>query len=176
MKMIQTIGWGFGTMALALGVMLVAGCESDDSPVSRVEQQVTGNYPTRTRTFQGQEREVYMAARQALKAMGYRVTKGGPAEGFLDASSRVEPGDDASTSRQFGLHAEFQQGLDGKTTDVIVSMSETEAPDSPLLSGRAGSEVPLRDTPLYEVFFRGVQDALAQPDTRAGGIAAPVEK
>lgn len=156
--------------------LLLGACESDDSPVARVEQQVTGDYPTRTRNFPGDLPTVYAAARQAIKQMGYRVTKGGVREAYLDASSRVLPGDDASTWRQFGVHAEFQQSLDGKSTDVVVSMSETDAPNEPGMSSRSGSETPLRDTPLYEVFFRAIQDALGKPDTRGQTVGAPVER
>jgi hypothetical protein len=165
----------FLIIGACLGAILLAGCESDDSPLARVKEQVTGDYPARTQNFAGTPRAVYAAARQALKSMSYRFEKGGPAEGFLDAVSRPLPGDDPTAWRQIGIHAEFHASLDGKSTDVVVSMTDTIAPDNPSIAARSGTQTPLRDTPLYDVFFRAIQDALSQPDTKPAGVAAPVE-
>ncbi|HEY3758002.1 MAG TPA: hypothetical protein VGL42_17735 [Opitutaceae bacterium] len=169
------LGRTVGALAIAVFAFALTSCDSLDSSVTRVKEQVTGNYPTRTQNFAGAPRAVYAAARQTLKAMEYRFEKGGPAEGFLDALSRPLPGDDPTTWRQFGVHAEFHASLDRKSTDVVVSMTETEAPDQPGIANRSGTQVPLRDTSLYDVFFRGIQEALDQPDTKPAGIAAPIE-
>lgn len=164
-----------GAFAFAACAVLLTSCDSLDTSVTRVKEQVTGDYPTRTQNFVGTPRAVYAAARQTLKSMNYRFEKGGPAEGFLDAVSRPLPADDATTWRQYGVHAEFHASLDEKSTDVVVGMTETEAPDQPGIADRSGTQIPLRDTPLYGVFFRGIQEALNQPDTKPAAVAAPVE-
>jgi len=143
----------FGAMAL------LAGCESTDSPVERIREQVTGDYPTQMHTFAADEKTTYAAAKEALKAMDFHFTHGGPAQGIMHASSEIGPGDKFGTLHQFTLKANFQNNLDGKSTDVTVSMSETIADD---VNGKlgAGSEAPLRDTALYAVFFRNIELAL----------------
>lgn len=159
--------------ALAIAALL-AGCETD-SPLERVRQQVTGDYPSQTRNFAATEKATYVAARQALKALDFNFTRGGQAQGVMNARSAINPGDHVGTVHQFGLHAEFQTSLDGKSTDVRVTMTETQADD---VQGRLGpgSETPLRDTALYEAFFRDIQAALNQPDTTEAQVAAPVAK
>lgn len=153
---------------------LLAGCETE-SPIERVRQQVTGDYPSQHRTFQADERHTYAAARQALKALDFTFTRGGPAQGVMNAHSAINPGEHVGTVHQFGLHAEFQTGLDGKSTDVTVTMTETQADD---VNGKLGSgaETPLRDTSLYEAFFRSIQASLNQPDMTEAQVAAPVAK
>jgi hypothetical protein len=143
----------FGAMAL------LSGCASTDSPVERVRQQVTGDYPTQFRTFPADEKATFAAAKQALKAMDFHFTHGGPAQGIMHASSEIGPGDKFGTLHQFILQANFQTNLDGKSTDVTVSLTETIADD---VNGKLGqgSETPLRDTALYAVFFRNVELAL----------------
>jgi hypothetical protein len=142
-------------------VALLAGCESTDNPIERVRQQVTGDYPTQFRTFGADEKTTFTAAKDSLKAMGFHFTHGGQAQGIMHAASEIEPGEKMGTLHQFNLKANFQTNLDGKSCDVTVSLSESIADD---VGGKlgAGSEAPLRDTALYQVFFRGIDAALGQ--------------
>ena len=146
--------------------LLVAGCESTGGPIDRVRQQVTGDYPTQVRTFAADEKTTFAAAKQALKAMDFHFTHGGQAQGIMHAASEIEPGDKFGTLHQFGLKADFQTGLDGKTTDVTLTMTETIADD---VGGKlgSGSETPLRDTALAQVFLRNIEVALGQLDKKS---------
>jgi hypothetical protein len=155
---------------------LFAGCESSDNPIERVRQQVTGDYPTQFRTFPADEKTTFNAAKDSLKAMGFHFTRGGQAQGIMHAASEIEPGEKMGTLHQFNLTANFQTNLDGKSCDVTVSLTEAIADD---VGGKlgAGSEAPLRDTALYNVFFRDIDVALGQGDKQAQeerAIAAPV--
>jgi predicted nucleic acid-binding Zn ribbon protein len=140
-------------------VALLAGCESTDNPIERVRQQVTGDYPTQFRTFGADEKTTFNAAKVSLKGIGFHFTHGGQAQGIMHAASEIEPGDKFGTLHQFNLKASFQTGLDGKSCDVTVSLTETIADD---VNGKlgTGSEAPLRDTALYQVFFRGIEQAI----------------
>jgi hypothetical protein len=146
-------------LTIFAAMALLAGCESIDTAGERVRQQVTGDYPTQVHTFSADSKTTFAAAKQALKAMDFHFTHGGPAQGIMHASSTIEPGDKFGTLHQFTLKATFEHNLDGKSTDVTVSLTETIADD---VNGKLGqgSEAPLRDTALYAVFFRNVELAL----------------
>lgn len=144
----------FSLAALAL----LAGCADE---IEDVRQQVTGDYPVQTRTFAAPEPAVYAAARQALKDMDFRFTHGGVHQGLMEAASEIVPGEDVGSSQQFTLKANFSTGADGKSTDVTVEMTKVVEPDTENHQGQ-GVESPLRDTALYDAFFNGIQNDLAQ--------------
>jgi hypothetical protein len=89
--------------------------------------------------------------------MGYTFSRGGPAEGWLDALGPVLPGDAGENARQISLHAEFHAAEGG--TEVALNLKEI-IEDSSAHLGMA-TTTPLRDTPLYEVFFHAIQANLA---------------
>ena len=151
-------------MAAMAGVL--AGC--DDISETVRGDKLLGEPAPLTRTFMADPRATYAAARSAIKQMDYRVTGGGPAQGELRAVSPVGPGDDPGTAHQFTLRAEFHPTLDGTGTEVSVRMTEILESDSTHHQG-TGTEAPLRDTGLPQVFLDALQAALpAQTGSKQG--------
>jgi len=142
-------------LMVLLGALL-AGCES--MPDS-LRDKLPGGAPPQVRTFPADPRTTFNAARTALNQISYRFTGGGPAQGRMTAMSEVSPGDWPGSSHQFTLQAEFHQTLDASGTEVSVRMTEVIEADSTNHPGQ-GTEAPLRDTPLVEVFFHGIQQNL----------------
>ncbi len=136
-----------------LGVLLLGGCAVTDS----VRERIAADSPAHTRIFATEPRAAYAAMRASLTGMGYTFSRGGPAEGWLDALGPVLPGDAGENARQISLHAEFRAAEGG--TEVALSLKEI-IEDSSAHLGMA-TTTPLRDTPLYEVFFRAIQAHLA---------------
>ena len=133
-----------------------AGCED-------VADAVRSGLPLgtepRVQTFPADPRTTFEAARKAIDGMGYTFVRGGPAQGRLEAVSAVGQADVSGGSQQFTLRAEFHATLDGTGTEVSVRMTEIIEEDSERRAGQ-GTETPLRDTALYEAFFRRIQAAL----------------
>jgi len=146
--------------ALAAGLLL-AGCESMSDATSAVREKLSERAAPQTRTYPAAQRAVYDAARTAAEQMGYRFVRGGAATGVFEAISGVREGERVGSSRQLSLKAKLDPARDGGTA-VVVRITEIIESDS---SNRAGlaTETPLRDTPQYEVFFRGIEQALAAP-------------
>jgi hypothetical protein len=146
------------SLLCALGAAaLLAGC---DSTVEDVRGRLTGDGPSTTRTIPATEEVTYNAARAALKKMDFRFTHGGQKQGEVDGISEVSPGDDPGSAHQFGLKAHLEPTLDGTGTVVEVRLTEVIEQDSEHHQG-LGTEAPLRDTSLAEVFFRYIQENLA---------------
>jgi hypothetical protein len=149
------------TIAALCGALLLSGCESrlpDD-----VRTALAPREDPHVMTFQADQKAVYAAALSALKEMDYTFVRGGPAQGELVALSRIGEGDDAqgSSSRQISLKAHMTPSAE-TGTDVEVALTEIIEADSANEPGRA-TESPLRDTPLYDVFFKDIKKALADP-------------
>jgi hypothetical protein len=136
----------------------LSGCESLSDASTSVREKFAERAAPQTCSYPAAQRAVYDAARVAAEQMGYRITRGGAAQGTLEAVSSVRGGDRVGSSRQLALKAKLDASLDGGTT-VAVRMTEIIEADSSNRAGQA-TEAPLRDTPQYEVFFRGIEEAL----------------
>jgi hypothetical protein len=145
--------------ALCLSSAFLAGC---DSPVGdTVQSALSPRESPRTRVFQADGKATYEAAKAAAAELGYHYVKGGPAQGELVEMSDVSTGDDSSGSRQLSLKVTLTPA-DPSGTSVEVAFEEILESTSP--NGSAPSlatETPLKDTPLYEVFFRNLGKDLA---------------
>ncbi len=141
--------------------LILTGCESMSDATSAVRGKFAERAAPQTRTYPAAQRAVYDAARTAAEQMGYRFVRGGAATGVFEAISGVREGERVGSSRQLSLKAKLDPARDGGTA-VAVRITEIIETDS---SNRAGlaTETPLRDTPQYEVFFRGIEQALAAP-------------
>jgi hypothetical protein len=146
----------FAPVCLAL---LLAGCESGVS--DDVREALGPRESPRTRVFQADQKAVYAAARHAVDEMEFRFVRGGPAEGKLEAMSPVTAGDDPGSSRQISMKVSMEPAADSGTT-VEISLTEVLEEDSSNQPGMA-TQTPLRDTPLYQVFFKDIEAALEAP-------------
>jgi hypothetical protein len=138
---------------LLWGALLLGGCAMTDS----VRDRVADDSPAHSHVFAAEPRAAYASLRLALNEMGYKFSRGGPAEGWLDALSPILPGDAGENARQVSLHAEFQAVEGG--TEVRLTLKEIIEDSSEHLG--MATTTPLRDTPLYEVFFHAIQADLA---------------
>ena len=139
-----------------IAALFLAGCESDVS--ESVASALSPREAPRSRVFQADSKAVYPAARAALDEMGYRFEKGGPAEGKIEAISGISSGEDTGSSRQVSLKVHIEPTADA-SCEVTASFTEIIESDSSNQPGMA-TQTPLRDTPLYEVFFRNIQQGL----------------
>jgi len=155
-------------IAACLAATFLARCESDDFSDS-MHSVLSGREAPRSRVFQADQKATYEAAKAAVDQMGYRFLHGGPAEGKIDALSGISGGDDAGSSRQISMKVRMENSQDSGTT-VTVSFSEILEADSSNQPGMA-TETPMKDTPLYEVFFRNLQQALQAPPTALGSAS-----
>ena len=142
--------------------LLLAGC---DSTVEDMRGRISGDGPSTSRTIPATEEATYTAARAALKQMDFRFTHGGQKQGEVDGVSNVGPGDDPGSAHQFSLKAHLEPTLDGTGTVVTVQLTEIIEQDSENHLGM-GTEAPLRDTALAEVFFRKIQENLVIPPVK----------
>lgn len=144
-------------IALLCAALLAAGCNSG---VSDELHSVLGpREAPKSRTYQADQKAVYEAVKAASDAMGFRFTHGGPAEGRLESLSAISEGDNPGSSHQISMKVNLSPGAEsGTLVEVsLTEMIEEPSPNTPAMA----TQTPLRDTPLYEVFFRDVQTALS---------------
>jgi len=154
MKSMKFFPLFFGLMCFFL-----AGCdsmpESISTPFSPPQPKL--------RVFAADERTTFAAARAALGDIGFGYARGGPAQGRLEAMSGLQSGGESAlnSTRQFQLEANFSPAPDGGT-QVSVVVHEVVEEDSRQSPGRGTSKA-LRDSPIYDEFFRAVERRLAAP-------------
>ncbi len=149
-------------MAFVCGmVFLSSGCDTISDAGQSVRESFGSPGEPRTRVFQADMRATYDAARTAIAQMNFRFLSGGPAQGKIEAVSPVSTNDSLRSSQQYALSIRISTTLDGGSEVSLVVKEILEA-DSSSRAGQATS-TPIQDTPLYEVFFRSVQEALNAP-------------
>lgn len=137
---------------------LVAGCGAVSDATSGVREKFAERNAPQVRAFAAPQREVYEAVRTAAGQLGYRLVRGGAAQGEYEGISSVRPGEIAGSARQRSLKVKLTRALDGGT-DVAVRVTEIIEADSSNRAGQA-TEAPLRDPTYFDVFFRQVERAL----------------
>jgi hypothetical protein len=139
--------------------LILVGCESLSDATASVREKLAARDQPQTHVYpEVAPRAVYEAARVAIGEMDFRVLRGGAAQGELDAISGVASGDTPHSARQISLKVRLHATLDGGT-EVQAWMKEVIEADSANRAGTA-TETPLRDTPLYDTFFRNLQRAI----------------
>jgi hypothetical protein len=150
----------FPAALLCCASALLCGCDSTIG--DSVQSVISPRESPKTRVFQADGRATYEAAKAAAEEMGYHYVKGGPAEGELEELSEITGGDDAGSSRQISLKVRLSPA---DPTGTSVEVALTEILESSLSGATPGlaTETPLKDTPLYEVFFRTLGNHLVAP-------------
>jgi len=137
-----------------LGLVLgVAGCESGDAISEHISERIAPQ--PKTQTFDGDQRVVFDAAVAAVKAIDFRVTKAGAAQGLVQGISDIMGANTAGGARQFTIEVRVRS-YDAKTSEVAVLLRIQE--ESQAFSG--ATDLPLKDHALYESFFEALQQAL----------------
>ncbi len=140
--------------------LALAGCESVSDVTSSVREKFAARTAPHTHMFAAESRAVYAATRSAIDAMGFTFQRGGPAQGEIDAISGLSSDNGLRTTRQILMKVRLVTVPDG--TEARVTLSEVVEDDFDKGAGR-GTESPLRDTPLFEVLFHHIEQALAAP-------------
>jgi uncharacterized protein with GYD domain len=148
-------------LLLSLLTLALAGCDTLADTTQRVREKLGPREEPRLKVFAADQRATYAAARIAIDKMGFRFLRGGPAQGEIDAVNAIAADDSLRGARQLSLKIRLRTMADGSTT-MTATLDEIIEADS---RGRAGQGTsnPLRDTPLYEVLFRNVQQAVDSP-------------
>jgi hypothetical protein len=148
-------------LTLALLVLSLTGCESLSDMKDEFKEKLAARDQPRTQVFAAESRPTYEAARIAVDQMNFRFVRGGPAQGELEAISSVDSSESMHSARQISLKARLTPAPDGGT-EVSLWLHEILEDNSSQNAGMA-TETPLRDTALYEAFFRDLQQALGMP-------------
>ena len=142
---------------LILAVLALAGCGSVGSDFTTgVREKFEG--PTyHTKVVSADVRAVYDASKQASDKLGFRFVSGGPAQGRLQALSGLAATDSLQGARQLSLAVKLSAVAEG--TEVAVLITEQVEDDFNKGSGQA-TETTLRESPLYEAFYRNLEQTL----------------
>ena len=157
---------GWSVLLSAAVLLTLTGCESVSVATEGVRERLAARREGQVRTFAAAPRKTYEALRQAAAQMGYRFVRGGPAQGEFEAVSAVRAGETHGSARQILMKVRLRSTLDGTGTEATAHLREVIEPDS---SNRAGQavEVPLRDTPQYQVLFDRIGQVLATTSASA---------
>lgn len=141
-------------------LLLCAGCESVRSDIREGVREKFAGPQYREREFAGDARATFDAARRAVAAMGFRIERAGAAQGRIEAFGGLQSGQDLAASRQVRLQVEISPyGDESRVRARFTEVLEDTFDRGP---GHA-TENGLKDSPLYEVLFRRIDEGLKDP-------------
>jgi hypothetical protein len=141
----------------------LTGCDSISDATDSVREKFATRDEPKVRVFAADQRATYDAARVAVDQLDFRFLRGGPAQGELEAVSKLEAGDSLETTRQITMKVRLNAApLPATGTEVTIWLKEIIETDASKAEGQ-GVGSPLRDTALYDAFFRNLQQALDSP-------------
>jgi len=134
----------------AIAIALLTGCGSVQTVRSTVKERFASQAP-RKRSFEGNQRQIYDAAKITMEKLGYQMAAGGPAQGRLEGFSKVGSGDDFRSSRQRSVELRMEP-MDGGLVEVQLLLREIIEEDF-ARGGAPTTESAVRDPGSYEAFF-----------------------
>ena len=145
---------------LSLGALLLvfAGCETMGNRM----RDKFGPAPSKVQIYAADQSRTHAAAMEVVNQLGFRILRGGAAQGRIDAVSALRSDDAFRGSRQLDMKIRLNPTLDGGT-EVRVTLTELIQDDYNKSSGM-GMAMPLRDMPIYAVFFRELAQALGEAE------------
>ncbi len=149
----------FFALVLSGLVLALAGCGTAGADFkTSVREKFEG--PTyHTKVVMADGRAAYDAAKQAVSTLGFRFVSGGPSQGRIEALSSLSANDSLQGARQLTMKIKLRPVATGGT-EVAMLLTEQAQDDFNKGAGQV-TETPLRESALYEVFFRTVEQALA---------------
>lgn len=148
----------FSYLTVLCGALLLCGCETFRSDVkASVKEKISG--PSfREHSVAATPRATFDAVKASATIMGYRMVRGGPAQGLLEALSDVRTSDTVQSARQIRL----QVRVTGSDNQSLVSalFTEVQEGDFSKESDTLTTERALRDTSLYDVLFAHVDQTV----------------
>jgi len=147
------------TLLLAAIALAVSGCESGSKFQTAFRERISPTF--RSHVVKAEQKSAYEAARVAVKKMNFTFTSGGAAQGKLEAISALQTGEGPRAARQVSLSVKLAPAANGGT-EVSAMFFEILENDFNKRDG-TGTSTPMPDSPLYDVFFRHLDAALALP-------------
>lgn len=145
-------------VAVLLGSLVWTGCGTSGQDFTAGFREKVSGPDFQREVMPGSQAAAFKASQRILYDMGFRLTRTRAAQGIVEAISGISSDSAHIGSRQRAAYVLLEDGVDG----VEVRIRFTEIVEESFGRGAAGgTENTLRDTPLYQVFFRQLGVALA---------------
>ncbi len=149
----------FFVLIVSSVVLVLAGCGTSGADFKTSVREKFDGPTYRLKVVVGDSRAVYEAARRAVDKLGFRFVSGGPSQGRIEALSGVSANDSLQGARQLAMKVRLSPLATGGI-EVAVLFTEQVQDDFSKGMGQT-TESPLRESALYEVFFRTLEQSLA---------------
>jgi len=140
--------------------LVLAGCAS----MPEAMRERFSPVPPKVRTFDGDVRTIFAAAKVALKQLDYTLTDSSGAPTRLEASSRILTSESLGDSRQTVANLHFHESSEGKTeVEVLISLQV----ESGSTGARSAQEK--REHGFYDNFFATLEQVLQERAKETAG-------
>lgn len=145
----------FFALALIVLGLGMAGCESADLP-PRLRERFEAPQP-KIREYQAEQKEVFEAARRAMKRIDFTISRAGAAQGIVRAHSGLRSGEAFGIARQNSLEVKIDSFTPGVTQVAVVVREQEESEGF-----RGATDIAVREHGLYISYFAALEAELGK--------------
>ncbi len=142
-------------VVLAFGSFAFTGCESTDLP-PRLRERFEAPQP-KIREYQAEQKDVFEAARRAMKRIDFTVSRAAGAQGIIRAHSGLRTTEAFGIARQNSLEVKIDSFTPGVTQVAVVVREQEESEGF-----RGATDIAVREHGLYGGFFAALEAELGQ--------------
>ena len=143
----------------SLSLFAFTGCDTLEKANDKFWAKNSGNDFQKTQTFEAAPDKVFSAAKAALDALSFKADRVATAQGILDATRRLQPGDNVRDARQLTMRIK----IDGAPGGALVSVVIREVTDTNFNEHTAmGTTKSLSESSLYALYFSAISQELAK--------------
>ncbi len=145
----------FLVLLLTFGSIAFTGCESADLP-PRLRERFEAPQP-KIREYQAEQKEVFEAARRAMKRIDFTVSRAAGAQGVIRAHSGLRSGEAFGIARQNALEVKIDSFTPGVTQVAVVVREQEESEGF-----RGATDIAVREHGLYGSYFAALEAELGE--------------
>ena len=139
-------------------VIVLAGCGTVGTDFKASVRKKFDGPVYRIKVVSGDSHVVYEAARRVVDKLGFRFVSGGPSQGRIEALSGVSANDSLQGARQLAMKVRLNPVATGGTEVAVLFIEQVQ--DDFNRGMAQATETPLRESALYDVFFRTLEQSL----------------
>ncbi len=137
----------------------VTGCDTFQKANDKFWAKNSGNDFQKTQTFEAAPEKVFQAAKSALDALSFKADRVATAQGVLDATRRLLPGDNVREARQLTMRVKVDGAPGGAQVSVVIrEITDTNFNEHTAM----GTTKSLSESSLYDLYFAAINQELAK--------------
>ncbi len=147
------------SLAVFASLFFSVGCRTFENASDKFFAKNAGNDFKKTQVFEASFEKVFAASKVALDTLSFKADRVAAAQGIIDATRRLLPGDSVREARQLTMRIKVDGAAGGASVSVVIrEIAEADFNEHAAL----GTTKSLSESGLYDLYFNAIAQELAK--------------